>query len=113
VEAGKYDVLPLDNRSLAELVRVQPTADSPPSDIYRYYPETVEVPEFSSAHIRGRSYKQILAQVEIDDPDAQGVILAQGARFGGHALFLKDRKLWYVYNFIGIPPEQQLVHRRR
>lgn len=108
VEAGKYDVLQLDNRSLAELVRVQPTADIPPSGIYRYYLGTVEVPEFSSAHIRGRSYK-ILAQVEIDDPDAHGVILAQGARFGGHALFLKDRKLWFVYNFIGIPPEQQLV----
>jgi arylsulfatase A-like enzyme len=108
VEAGKYDVLPLDNRTLAELVQAQPVADIPPSGIYRYYPGTLEVPEFSSAHIRGRSYK-ILAQVEIDDPDAHGVILAQGARFGGYALFLKDRKLWYVYNFIGIPPEQQLV----
>jgi hypothetical protein len=72
---------------------------------------TLEVPEFSAANIRGRSYK-ILAEVQLADPDAQGVILAQGARFGGHALFIKDRKLWYVYNFIGIPPEQQLVADR-
>ena len=108
VEAGKYDVLPLDNRSLAELVRVQPVAEIPPSGIYRYYPDTVEVPEFNAANIRGRSYK-ILARIEIEDADAQGVLLAQGARFGGHALFIKDRKLWYVYNFIGIPPEQVLV----
>ena len=36
------------------------------------------------------------------------MIFAHGSRFGGHALFLKDRRLWYVYNFLGVPPEQQL-----
>lgn len=35
--------------------------------------------------------------------------MAVGSRFGGHALFVKNRRLWYVYNFLGIPPEQQLV----
>jgi len=29
------------------------------------------------------------------------VLLAQGARFGGHALYIKDRKLKYVYDFVG------------
>ena len=108
VEAGKYDVLPLDNRSLADLVRVMPVAEIPEGGIYRYYPNTSPVPEFAAAEIRGRSFK-ILAQVEITDADAQGVLIANGARFGGHTLFLKDRKLWYVSNFLGIPPEQQLV----
>ena len=37
------------------------------------------------------------------------MLIANGARFGGHTLFIKDRKLWYVNNFLGIPPEQQLV----
>ena len=60
-----------------------------------------------AAEIRGRSFK-ILAEVELTD-DSEGVLLANGARFGGHTLFLKDRKLWYVNNFLGIPPEQQLV----
>jgi arylsulfatase len=58
--------------------------------------------------VRGRSYK-ILADVEITEPIAGGVLFAHGSRFGGHALFLKDRKLHYVYNFLGIPPEQHLV----
>jgi hypothetical protein len=111
VEAGKYDVLPLDDRSVAELIAVQPEALIPPGGVYRYYPGTLEVPEFAAANTRGRSYK-ILAQVEIADGDAQGVIYAQGARFGGHALFVKDRKLWYAYNFIGIAPEQQVVSDR-
>jgi arylsulfatase len=108
VEAGKYDVLPLDGRSMAEIVQAQPEAALPPGGIYTYYPDTTEIPEFTAANTRGRSFK-ILAQVEIDDPDAGGVIFAQGARFGGHSLFVKDQKLYYVYNFIGIPPEQKLV----
>jgi arylsulfatase len=53
------------------------------------------------------SYK-ILADVEITDQSAQGVILAQGSRFGGHALFIQNRRLHYVYNFLGIKPEQHL-----
>ena len=40
---------------------------------------------------------------------ADGVIFAHGSRFGGHALFIKDRKLHYVYNFLGIKPEQEFV----
>ena len=57
--------------------------------------------------MRGRSYK-ILADVEVG-ADCSGVIFAHGSRFGGHALFIADRKLHYVYNFLGIPPEQKFV----
>ena len=90
-----------------ELVKEMPVADIPEGGIYRYYPNTSPVPEFAAAEIRGRSFK-ILAQVELTDADAEGVIIANGARFGGHSLFIKDRKLWYVNNFLGIPPEQQV-----
>ena len=38
----------------------------------------------------------------------QGVIFAHGSRFGGHSLFIKDHKLYYVYIFLGIT-QQQLV----
>ena len=41
--------------------------------------------------------------------NAGGVIFAHGSRFGGHALFIKDHKLYYVYNFLGIKPEQKFV----
>jgi arylsulfatase len=71
-----------------------------------YYPGTAPVPEGVAVSVRGRSYK-ILADVEITDPNASGVIFAHGSRFGGHALFIKDRKLHYVYNFLGIKPEQR------
>ena len=42
-------------------------------------------------------------------PDSEGVIFAHGSRFGGHTLFIKERKLHYVYNFLGIKPEQTFV----
>jgi hypothetical protein len=29
------------------------------------------------------------------------VLFSHGARFGGHALYVKDHKLKYVYSFVG------------
>jgi arylsulfatase len=75
---------------------------------YVYYPGTSPVPEGVAANVRGRSYK-ILANIEITDPNASGVIFAHGSRFGGHSLFIKNQKLYYVYNFLGIKPEQKFV----
>jgi arylsulfatase len=40
-------------------------------------------------------------EVDVESPDAAGVLFSHGARFGGHGLYVKDRKLKYVYNFVG------------
>lgn len=74
---------------------------------YVYYPGTTEVPEATAARTLGVSFK-MLAEVEFTG-DSQGVIVAQGSRFGGYSLFVKGGRLYYVYNFLGIPPEQRLV----
>ena len=52
-------------------------------------------------NIKNRSLS-ITAEVEIPDGGANGVILAQGGRFGGWSLYLKDGKPTYIYNFIGL-----------
>jgi hypothetical protein len=65
------------------------------------------VPEGVAVSIRGRSYK-IVANAEVT-PETQGVIFAHGSRFGGHTMFIKDGRLHYVYNFLGIKPEQDFV----
>jgi hypothetical protein len=36
------------------------------------------------------------------------VLFARGSRFGGHALYVKDNRLHYVYNFVG-SLEQKIV----
>jgi arylsulfatase len=107
-EADKNLVLPLDDRTAAELLGIERPSEEKPRTRYVYYPGTSAVPEGVAVSIRGRSYK-IVSDVEITDPDASGVIFAHGSRFGGHSLFLKDRKLYYVYNFLGIKPEQKFV----
>jgi arylsulfatase len=107
-EAEKNLVLPLDDRTAAELLNVERPSDEPARDRYTYFPDTAPVPEGVAVSVRNRNYK-ILANVEIINPNASGVIFAHGSRFGGHSLFLKDKKLYYVYNFLGIRPEQQLV----
>ena len=67
---------------------------------YVYYPGTAEVPESVAPNIRNRSYT-IAVELDIDTDQASGVLFAHGARFGGHALYLKDGILKYVYNFVG------------
>ncbi|EIJ40777.1 arylsulfatase A family protein [Galbibacter orientalis DSM 19592] len=98
-------VLPLDDRSAAELLTIERPAQEAAKDRYVYYPNTAPVPEGVAVNVRGRDYK-ILANVEIKDPNVEGVLFAHGSRFGGHSLFIKDKKLYYVYNFLGIKPEQ-------
>jgi arylsulfatase len=107
-EADRNKVLPLDDRSATELLTIERPQAEPKRTRYVYYPDTAPVPEGVAVNVRGRSYK-ILADVEIKDPNASGVIFAHGSRFGGHTLFLKDKKLWYVYNFLGIKPEQKFT----
>jgi arylsulfatase len=110
-EAKKYNVLPLNDMSTHELGTsgILYRVPVPPSGQYTYYPGTSEIPEQAAANTHGVSYK-ILAEVEFTD-DTEGVIVAQGSRFGGYSLFVKDGKLTYVYNFLGIPPEQKLSGR--
>jgi arylsulfatase len=66
-----------------------------------------EVPEWQAVNIRNRSFT-IGALVDLPKPGAQGVLFAHGSRFGGHALYIKDNRLCYVNNFVGIT-EQKVV----
>ena len=50
--------------------------------------------------IPGRSYT-IAAGVDVDSADAKGVLWAAGGAAGGHALYVKDNKLRYTFNWIG------------
>jgi arylsulfatase len=100
-EAGINKVLPLDDRTAIEILTTPRPEIAPPRDSYTYYPHTTEVPEAAAVNIRNRSFT-ILAEVEVETPDAEGVIFAHGSRFGGHALFIKGGKLHYANNFIGM-----------
>ena len=106
-EATKNNVLPLIDVGVDLLHKLEFHAAPPASGRYVYYPGTTEVPEATAARTLGSSFKA-LAEVEFTG-DTRGVIFAQGSRFGGYSLFVKGGKLIFVYNFLGIPPEQRLA----
>jgi arylsulfatase A-like enzyme len=99
-EAGRLQALPLESRTAIDILGTERPQLTAPRSQYVFYPGAAEVPESVAPNIRNRSYT-VSAEVDIDSPDAQGVLLSQGSRFGGHALYVKDGRLKYVYNFVG------------
>jgi arylsulfatase A-like enzyme len=99
--AGLYNGLPLLDKTAVEVL-ADPNRPqvAPPRDKYIYYPGVAEVPETAAVNIRNRSYA-IAVETTVESEDASGVLFSHGARFGGHSLYIKDRKLKYVYNFVG------------
>jgi len=106
-EAGANDAFPLDDRSALEIFNTPRPQLTKPQNRYRYYPDTAEVPGVQAVNTRNRSFT-IGAVVDIPAPGAQGVLFAYGSRFGGHALYVRDNRLRYVNNFVGIE-EQKVV----
>jgi arylsulfatase len=105
-EAGRYGAFPLETRNAVEILGTERPQLSKPRNRYVYYPGGSEIPESVAPNIRNRSYT-IAVEATIDTEEAGGVLFAQGARFGGHALYVKDGKLKYVYNFAGL--DEQVV----
>jgi arylsulfatase A-like enzyme len=98
--AGVYNGLPLDDRTALEIFSVPRPQPSKPRDRYIYYPNTAVVPESVAVNAHGRSYG-IAAGVVVDTIDAEGSLFAHGHLLGGHSLYIKDKRLHYVYNWLG------------
>jgi len=99
VEAGKYDVMPVDGSGLARMIADKPLV-AVPRDRYVYLPGTQSVPFFAGPRVLNRPHS-ITADVEIPDTSAEGVLLCQGSAAGGYSLFVKDGRLHYVHNYVG------------
>jgi len=106
-EAGNNGAFPLDDRSPVEIINTPRPQLASPRDRYIYYPDVADAPEAQAVNIRNRSYT-IGAQIDIPDPGVDGVIFAHGSWFGGHALYIRDNRLHYAYNFVGMF-EQKVV----
>ncbi|HXJ23154.1 MAG TPA: arylsulfatase [Polyangia bacterium] len=99
-EAGKYDVLPLDDRFIE---RVDPSLR--PSLIegrteFTFYAGTFRVAESCAPNTKNRSHT-ITAYVEMpkQGQGGDGVLVAEGGVVGGFTLYVKDRKPVYEYNW--------------
>ena len=74
-----YNGLPLMDLTAVEVL-ADPTRPqvAPPRDRYIYYPDAAEVPESAAVNIRNRSYT-IAVEVDVETPDAEGVLFSHGA----------------------------------
>jgi arylsulfatase A-like enzyme len=100
-EAEKYNVLPLDDRRIERFV---PTLAGRPSLMWgrtsvTLYPGMNAMMENATLDVKNRSHT-ITAEIKVPQGGGEGVIIAQGGRFGGWTLYMKGGKLKYCYNWL-------------
>ena len=98
-EAGKYNVFPLDSRGTMRFADERPELTKA-RQTYVYYPGTQMIPENVAAKLLNKSHS-LTADVEIPKGGAEGVLICHGGNVGGYTLFVKDKKLHYVHNYVG------------
>jgi len=100
-EAKKNNVLPIDDRTLerinADLVN-RPDLMAGRTSLTLAEGMT-GMSENVFINVKNKS-KTITAELDIPEGGANGVVLAQGGRFGGWCLYLKDGKPAYTYNYL-------------
>jgi arylsulfatase A-like enzyme len=102
IEATKYNVLPMDDRTGERLnpdLAGRPTLIRGNSQLF--FPGMGRLSENSVVSIKNKSFS-VTAEVEMLAKSAEGVIIAQGGRFGGWSLYAKGGKAKFVYNVLGI-----------
>ena len=99
-EAARYDVLPLDDRKTERLnVDNRPSLTAGRKKFT--YPNLLRLPEGAAPDLKHKSHT-IIANVEIPDGGAEGMLLTQGGRFAGYGFYVLQGKLVYDYNLVGV-----------
>ncbi len=97
-EAERHGALPL--QSVRVFGHGRPPI-VPPSDRIVLRPGAAALPEELAPVLKLRPHR-LLARVEIPETGAEGVLVAQGGRFGGFALYVRGGRAHYTYNFAGV-----------
>jgi arylsulfatase A-like enzyme len=103
IEAVKYKVLPIDDRRFERLnatIAGRPQLITGTTQVL--FPGMKRLSENSVLDIKNRSFSVTAALETTNGQPAQGVLIAQGGRFGGWALYLKDGRAKFVYNVLGM-----------
>lgn len=92
-EAAKYDVLPLDNSTLARFESAKPSLTGGRT-LFTYSGTHTNITNSGAPNIKNKSYT-ITANVDVPKGGGEGMIVTDGGRFGGYALFLSPRFNWW------------------
>jgi hypothetical protein len=102
IEAVKFNVLPLDDRQIERFVPElagRPTLIRGNSQLL--FAGMGRLSENSVVNIKNKSFA-VTANLNVPAKGAEGVLIAQGGRFGGWSLYVKGGKPKFVYNVLGI-----------
>jgi hypothetical protein len=98
-EAGRYNVLPLDNRGSERHAAPKPRLGGPQT-VYVFRPSLSGIPQHATVNLK-RAAHAIEASVDVSElSNADGVLLAQGSEFGGYSFYVLNRRLRYTYNYL-------------
>jgi hypothetical protein len=98
VEAGKYNVLPIDSRGTARFADRRPQV-APDRKRYVYYPGTQTVPPNAAPYLVNVAHS-ISVEADVPQGGAEGVLFSMGGVDGGFSFYVKDGKLIYGYNYV-------------
>jgi arylsulfatase len=98
VEAGKYNVLPIDGSALERMMLERPQITQARTS-YTFRPDTQVLPAPVAPRVLNRPHS-IAADVEIPPGGAEGVLLCQGTNAGGWSFYVKDNRLHYAHNYV-------------
>jgi arylsulfatase len=98
VEAGKYNVMPVDGRGVQRFAEQRPQLTKDRTS-YTFYRGTQAVPPNAGPQILNRTHS-ITAEVDIPDGGAEGALLSFGGTDGGFSFYVKDGKLHHVHNYV-------------
>jgi hypothetical protein len=94
-------VLPLDNSRIERFdVSLRPSLTRGRTE-FTYYPGMVRIPEGTAPDFKNKSYR-IIADVEIPEAGAEGVLMTQGGWFNGLGLYVLQGKPVFHYNLVGV-----------
>jgi arylsulfatase A-like enzyme len=99
IEAGKYNVFPLDGTAASRLMTERPQVAEPRAH-YVYRPGTQTLPFWVGPRVLNRPHA-ITADVDIPAGGAEGVLLCQGSNAGGWSFYVQDGRLRYAHNSVG------------
>lgn len=97
VEAGKYNVLPIDSRATSRMMDERPKV-AKPRKRYTYYPGTQTVPLFAAPNLVNVMHSMSV-HARVPKGGAEGVLMSVGGNDGGFVFYIKDNQLNYGYNY--------------
>jgi arylsulfatase A-like enzyme len=101
MQAEKYQVFPLDDRTLPRFVGPKPSY-TPGRTVFTYSGELTDVPfpgVAGAPNVLNKSYT-ITAEVEIPEGGAEGMLVTDGGRFAGYGFYLLKGRAVFTWNLL-------------